>query len=108
MQTLELFYASVVDEFMVLAKNYGQVFSMTYGDGEHRDDYTFGITLSIIFNKNTPDQKTYIVVNQNGWNLGSFSGDLDARTMAGEVIAKEFSNMKSSYYGTIQRGNRDA
>ena len=109
MLPFELFYASLVDEFMTLAKNYGKFFSVTYESGTHRDDYTFGITLSVMYHKDHPDEKVYQIWNAKGWNLGHFSSnfDIEARTMVGEVLANEFSRMKSIHYGTIQKGERD-
>lgn len=108
MQPFELFYANVVDEFMILAKNYGQFFSMTYDSGEHREDYTFGLTLSVMYNKEHPETRTYQLRNAKGWNLGSFSGSniIELQAWTGEMICHEFSRAKSIYYGTIAKDER--
>lgn len=105
MLPFELFYANLVDEFMVLAKNYGEIFSSTCEDtGEHLSVYVFGMTLEVSFDKNNPARKTYRLRSARGRDLGSITteNEVEGRTMLGEMIANEFARMKSIHYGTIR------
>lgn len=104
MLTFELFYFNVVDEFMVLAKNYGEFFSSTSESGEHQEVYVFGMALEVCFDKNTPSQKTYHLRSARGRDLGSITSEneLAGRAMLGEMIANEFASMKSIHHGTIR------
>lgn len=104
MQTFELFYATLVDEFMVLAKNHGRVFSATYESGNHRDDYQFGLELSVSYNRENPSKKHYTVRNPRGWLVAQTedTDEVKARCFIGERIVEEFSREKGRYYGSIQ------
>lgn len=104
MLSFELFYFNLVDEFMVLAKNYGEFFSSTSEFGEHQEIYVFGMALEVCFNKNNPAQKTYRLRSARGRDLGCISSEneLAGRAMLGEMIANEFARMKSIHYGTIR------
>lgn len=103
MLSFELFYFNLVDEFMVLAKNYGEFFSSTSEYGEHQEIYVFGMALEVCFNKNNPAQKTYRLRSARGRDLGSITSEneLAGRAMLGEMIVNEFARMKSIHYGTI-------
>lgn len=103
MQTFELFYAALVDEFMVLAKNHGRVFSVTYESGNHRDDYQFGLELSVSYNQENPSKKHYTLRNSRGWLVAQTeeTDGVTARCFIGERIADEFSREKGRYYGSI-------
>ena len=104
MLAFELFYANLVDEFMVLAKNYGEVFSSTCESGEHREVYVFGLTLEVYVDKTNPTKKRYLLRNAKGYDIGGITteNDIVGRAMLGEMIANEFASLKSIHYGTIR------